>query len=264
VLRQRLLTAAVGIPLLVAVLVLGEPLFSPVVIAAAAIGAWELWQMARRRGYAPSLALMAALAVLYVLDADLENRYLALLLALTVALPLAWSVTRVGAPTALADWTLTLAAPLYTGWLLAHFVLLRHLPNGLAWVAVAIFGVFASDTAAYFTGRALGRHPLAPRVSPKKTVEGALGGLGGSLVAVPLLVALLGLPLALPLAALLGLLISLAGQLGDLVESGLKRMLDAKDSSRLLPGHGGLLDRADSLNFAVPLVFYALVALGLA
>src|SRR5207249_10447263 len=114
----------------------------------------------------------------------------------------------------------------YTGWLLAHFVLLRPLPAGLGWVAVAIFGVFASDTAAYFTGRALGRHLLAPAVSPKKTVEGALGGLAGSLVAVPLLVALLGLPLALPLAALLGLLISAAGQLGDLVESGLKRMLD--------------------------------------
>jgi phosphatidate cytidylyltransferase len=149
----------------------------------------------------------------------------------------------------------------YTGGLLGFAILLRRMPHGPALVLAAGCVAWAGDAAAFYAGRAFGRHPLAPHVSPGKTVEGAAAGLaasilvaaGGTLGAWP------GRPLAWAVA---GGLVGLAGQLGDLAESLGKRCLGAKDSGWLIPGHGGLLDRIDSLLFALP-ALYALARLGL-
>ena len=123
-------------------------------------------------------------------------------------------------------------------------------------VFLALFTTFSSDTTAFFVGRALGKHHLAPRISPGKTWEGAIAGVFGSIIVSLILVNLFGLPLSYGWTILLGLLVSIFGQLGDLVESLLKRNMGVKDSGRLISGHGGFLDRIDSVVFAGIVVYY--------
>ncbi|MEJ2429652.1 MAG: phosphatidate cytidylyltransferase [Deltaproteobacteria bacterium] len=152
-------------------------------------------------------------------------------------------------------------AQLYIPFLLSHVLLLLQVPSGRRWIFFLFFVIFAGDTGAYYVGHRWGRHKLWPAVSPKKTVEGAIGGLLSSL-AVALLVGKLLLSLGdfgTTFLLSLGLVIALAGQIGDLMESMLKRVSHVKDASSILPGHGGLLDRLDSLIFAFPLTYYGVI-----
>lgn len=145
---------------------------------------------------------------------------------------------------------------LYLSVPLAHLVLLRTLEHGTRWVLLVLFMVMLNDTCAYFTGTFWGRRKLYPSVSPKKSIEGAAGGLAGSVLAAGL-AHLTFLPWigAGPLLSL-GLVAGVVAELGDLFESLLKRSFGVKDSGRLIPGHGGILDRLDSLIFAFPLTYY--------
>ena len=135
--------------------------------------------------------------------------------------------------------------------------LLRDLPRGMEWTFLAFFTTWASVTAAYFVGRWIGNRPFAPRISPKKTWEGSVGGWISGIAVGTLMGAVLRLPLLQ--GSLLGLLISLAATGGDLVESMFKRWAGVKDSGRLIPGHGGVLDRIDSLLFSVAVAYYYLI-----
>ena len=140
----------------------------------------------------------------------------------------------------------------------AALIAIRLDDIGLQWAALAFLVTFATDTSAYAVGRAVGRRRLAPSVSPGKTWEGAVGGLVGAAAAAAALVALLdGVETRIIPAVVLGLGIGLVAQAGDLLESKVKRLADAKDSGRLIPGHGGLLDRLDSLLPVFPLVYIA-------
>jgi phosphatidate cytidylyltransferase len=154
------------------------------------------------------------------------------------------------------EWGVIVAGALYPGLLGSYLVGLRFLGDGRDWVLLAIFTTFATDTGAYAVGRLLGRRKLAPRISPGKTVEGGVGGLVAAAAVCVALGELLGLdqPVALMLA--LGAAIGVAGQLGDLSESLLKRSLGVKDMGHIFPGHGGVLDRLDSILFVAPLVYY--------
>ena len=144
----------------------------------------------------------------------------------------------------------------YIPFLLGHLVPLRMLPQGREWIFLTLITIMSCDSFAYFVGRALGRHKLYPAVSPNKTIEGALGGLFGAILAV-LIVKYTFLPtIGLFGAVLIGLLLGVMGQLGDLFESLLKRACQVKDSGTMIPGHGGILDRLDSLLFAFPIVYY--------
>jgi phosphatidate cytidylyltransferase len=153
-------------------------------------------------------------------------------------------------------WAWMMAGILYVGWLLSILVSLR-LEAGRNWLYLALFTTFASDSAAYFIGKAFGRHKMAPSISPGKTWEGAVGGVCGAVILSLLFT--LATPLQLPLsylqAIILGILISVFGQIGDLAESALKRSGGVKDSGNLMPGHGGLLDRMDSIVFAGAVVY---------
>ena len=152
-------------------------------------------------------------------------------------------------------------AQLYIPFLLSHVLLLFQVPSGRRWIFFLFFVIFAGDTGAYYAGHRWGRHKLWPAVSPGKTVEGALGGLLSSL-ATSLLVGKLLLSLGesgITFLLSLGLVIALVGQMGDLMESMIKRVSKVKDASSILPGHGGLLDRLDSLIFAFPLTYYGVV-----
>jgi len=159
-------------------------------------------------------------------------------------------------PQALAEMGATALALLYVPFLVGHLVWLRLLPQGEWWLLWLLLVIFAGDTGAFYTGRTFGRRKLAPRVSPGKTWEGTLGGLAASVAAGWLLGSRL-LP-QVPWAYLLplSLLLGLVGVLGDLFESMLKRLAQVKDAGSLLPGHGGILDRLDSLAFAGPVVLY--------
>ena len=156
----------------------------------------------------------------------------------------------------------TLFGILWIGLPLAHAVLLRDLHNGMGLMIDVLVGVFIGDTTAYFVGRAYGRTPLAPLISPNKTVAGLVGGVVGSTAAV-WFAGLYQDWLAGTDALLLGLAIALVSPIGDLFESAIKRDLEIKDTGSLLGAHGGVLDRLDAALFAVPAAYYVAVALGL-
>lgn len=162
---------------------------------------------------------------------------------------------------------ISLAGMVYVGFAFSHLILLRFMGNGVmlqtpvgnmeagcALLWLALIGTWASDTFAYFTGSLLGRHKLCPDISPNKTIEGFIGGLIGTTVSV----VVLGMAVSFPFLSmlLLGICVDLIATIGDLVESIIKRYTGIKDSGSLIPGHGGVLDRFDSVMFTVPFVYY--------
>lgn len=154
----------------------------------------------------------------------------------------------------LLDGAGTLMSTLYVG-LLTYLYLLRSLPDGWIWLIFMLACTWACDTAAYFVGTAFGKRKIAPVLSPKKSLEGAVGGLAGSVLTSSLFAYIYPF-LSVPKMLLLGLLVGLASEVGDLLESAFKRQAGIKDSSMLIPGHGGILDRIDSWLFTAPLVYY--------
>ncbi len=147
----------------------------------------------------------------------------------------------------------------FVGFTLSHFLLLPDLEAWRSWVFTILIVIYMGDGAAYFSGTYLGKHKLAERLSPKKTWEGALGGLLGSVVAMLLCRLIFFSALTLGQAMVTAALLAVSGQLGDLVESLIKRSYDVKDSGNILPGHGGILDRIDSVLFAFPTGYYLAV-----
>ena len=267
-LLARILSALVLLPLVLWLAWDGGLPFTLLIAAACGAASFEVnglpWAP-RAQGAAPapgrplSLSLIASVAVaaLIPLVAGATHPFLtpAWLIAALVIISLtdalffeldaANSPTRVGLAVLGAAWP---------GLLLSALVPLRALANGGGWILLALTVTWMNDTAGYFAGRALGRHQLFARVSPKKTWEGFFGGMAGS-IASAIVVKLLFIP-ALPSwgAAAVGAGAGVLGPLGDLSESMLKRAFGAKDSGRLLPGHGGMLDRIDALFFNAPYV----------
>lgn len=158
--------------------------------------------------------------------------------------------------TAARDVALALLAFLYIPFLLMHLVLLRQTPFGIQWLIVIMLIVMTNDSAAYYSGSAFGKHRLYPLVSPKKSIEGAIGGLLGSLVGTMLAKFTFFPQLTFTDAAVTAIVVGMVGQAGDLFESLLKRSFGVKDSGTLIPGHGGVLDRLDSILFAAPIAYY--------
>lgn len=145
---------------------------------------------------------------------------------------------------------------MYIPLLMSHFILIRQTSSGVLWIFFILVLAFSGDIAAYYIGRAMGKKKLLPKVSPGKTVEGAIGLVVGSVAGCLLFRQLFFPLLSVPHAVILGLVGSIAGQLGDLCESALKRAAGVKDSGVILPGHGGILDRLDCLMFITPFVYY--------
>ena len=145
---------------------------------------------------------------------------------------------------------------LYLPFLLGHFILLRELEKGRIWILFTLVVVYFGDTTAFYVGRAWGRRKLAPKISPNKTAEGGLGAIGGSIAGALLFKFFFFPQLCTSHALALAIGVGILGQLGDLFESLLKRSAQVKDSGTLIPGHGGLLDRIDSVLFASPLVYH--------
>jgi phosphatidate cytidylyltransferase len=284
-LTQRLRVAAVGIPAVVAALWIGRWAMGPILALFCAGAALELYRMAEERGVRPLRVMGAAGGALLVLIATA-------LPSVTLAAPLLWTAVLVlalvlalvairergvdGAP--LAATAITLIGAVIPGGSMTYAIFLRHLPvevdpvngvwaslAGATLVAYPIAATWMCDSAAYFGGKRWGRRKLIPSVSPGKTVVGAVSGLFGGLLG-GFLVALVlnagpGIALHPALGALGGALIAVVSQLGDLAESLWKREAGVKDSGAFFPGHGGILDRMDSLMFTIPAGYWWLALL---
>jgi phosphatidate cytidylyltransferase len=262
---QRVLSAVVFLPIFwVIVKVLGVWPYLALVLAAALAGLLELCALAEARGHRVprALAVLVTLVILASFATSQVRLEYGLLLAL-VAIPLAMLARGGDWAPVIGDIGVTLFAATFVGVFFGYLMelrLLTDLPkgdeNGSDLVFLLFLVVWASDTAAYYVGRLLGRHPLAPAVSPRKTVEGAVGGLAGALLAAFVARAWFMNRLDVADCAILGVALGVVGMAGDLVESMLKRGAGVKDSARLVPGHGGLLDRVDSLLYAAPVLYY--------
>lgn len=276
----RVTSALILLVLIVGVVYWGAWPVTFLTAAAIVIGLVEYMAVLRQAGYRPRRIVGITIGLLFCAAAALRDLVpveltgvaltLSILLALIAELP---PRDRTGS---LVSWALTFAGACYIGWLCSHYILLRNLttpaldtgllaslaiPTGAAWVYLVLAITWFQDTAAYLVGRTWGRHKMAPYLSPNKSWEGAAGGFGASILAAWLSVFLLGLPLSYADATLLGAAGGIAGPLGDLAESFIKRQIGIKDAGQIIPGHGGILDRADSLLFTAPTLYYLILVL---
>ena len=265
-LKHRVITAAVGVPLVILAIWFGDPgpWFSLLIAGAALAGTYEFYHMANFDRREPLLYL----GVLYSLALVLSPHYrnpdaLPILITTTMLVSLIYLLCRPAREKAFHKWAWTIAGALYVGWMLSYWLSLRGLGDGRSWVYLAILTTFANDTGAFFIGRAIGKHKLAPTISEGKTREGAIGGLIcavlGALIIATVLNRISPFDFRYWQIILIGLIIGLFAQLGDLVESLLKRNMGVKESGNLLPGHGGILDRFDSLIFVGAVVYYYVI-----
>lgn len=256
-LLYRVLSAIIGIPLLIWLSSLGGLPWLLTVGTVATIGIGEMFNIVDKIGQQPLRFLGWISVVVIFLQNYLAPEHQALVIAIIISIHILTIVFGYG-KIQLADIGTSIFAITYVGWFMSHLYLLRILPNGFSWVLFVFLANWATDTAAYFVGRTFGKHKLAPLVSPNKTIEGSLGGIaGGILVAIlfPQLAPNVPQGAVYPLL-ILGILISVLGQLGDLAESAMKRKANIKDSGNIIPGHGGILDRFDSILLTVPLAYY--------
>lgn len=272
----RIITGVIGIIAAAYVIQTGGMLFA-VCGAALAIGTWvEYCNAFSRKGYRPAIIVggLLLLAICYSAFGGINTEVLLPLSTLTVLLLLLLTVLLHGSFT-MPSAAVSVAGVLYIGLSFAHLIGLRVMEHGMtpistllgvfepgcALIWTALIGTWASDTFAYFTGSFLGRHKLAPAISGAKTIEGFIGGLIGTTASVAGLGVFFGFDIQI--MAILGLGICLIATLGDLVESVAKRYTGIKDSSHLIPGHGGIWDRFDSVLYTVPFVYYFVQYIGL-
>jgi phosphatidate cytidylyltransferase len=285
-LALRLVTAAIIVPALIYTIWVGGLLFLAVVMGIVLLGLREFYRLIEDKGAQPLVGFGLAAGVAIPVVAYVGNEYHAtILMTATLLAVLVAQVGKAQITEALASISGTFFGVFYVGWLLSHAIVLRQFhyvvlakwgpvaaasiaPNaGIFYMFFTLSSVVMCDVGAYFGGRTWGRRKLAPQISPSKTVEGALSGvalgIGSGLIAKGVF------DLAWPplsrdfswLAALLfGLVLSVVGIVGDLVESLLKRDARVKDTGRLLPGMGGVLDRIDSNLVAIPVMYYGLLA----
>jgi phosphatidate cytidylyltransferase len=283
---KRLITAAVLIPVVLILVFLGprwQWLFTLAVAAVAALAGWEYMDLSRRCGAnPPRVATMTALLALFAVNFEWPDLTPALFGILGLGL-LVYCTFFKPVEETIADASASIFCLLYTGLTLIALPSLHEQANGPSLVVFLLFVVWAGDSAAYYAGRAWGRHKMAPKLSPGKTWEGAIASVAGSVVIASALVGLASLmqepansavlswlERTFPSAVLsypdeiwywlvLAVIVNAAGQIGDLAESALKRSAGVKDSGSLLPGHGGVLDRIDALLLAGPVLWYAQV-----
>lgn len=264
---KRVATAfLIGLPTLFAIIA-GGLWLTVLVLIIVFYGSKEYTTILRHKGFFPSLKIILASSALFAALAYF-NRFDLIPLAFTISatMSLMWVLFR-GRQPYIANVATTLFGFVYCGWFPLHLLFLRnmgadldgwliHTPLGAGYCLLILFAVLVTDTFCYIVGCRWGKHKLSPVISPNKTIEGSIGG------SVMCMVFSLGIGLAIGLpwyhAVALGILIALFAQIGDLSESMIKRDAGVKDSSNVLPGHGGFLDRTDSYILTIPVVYYYL------
>ena len=279
---QRSLTALVGIPILVGAIWLGAPWLTVLVVAVGLATIWELYRMTPA-GVGPLPIVLGAAWVLAMLSgaqaASGRDNFLIIsggVLAAGAFVALLWFIAFYRGDDSVGNKNIPIGlgylilGPIYVGFLLAHALMLREITGsgaeiegtpdfGRSWLLFALLVTFAVDTGAYLVGRSVGRRPMAPSISPNKTWEGSLGGFASAVAAALVLGLVFDLGVPAWQQAMIGGVVGVVGQWGDLIESKLKRIADLKDASSIIPGHGGLLDRLDSVLLTLPAVYYLIV-----
>jgi phosphatidate cytidylyltransferase len=263
-LKTRLISVIVILPFLVIMIVLGGLPFAIFAAVVLSIAAWEFWRMFKRAGYFPSLVILAGGTFLLVLLRYFDPfRSDGIAIALLALLAMAYHTIAYqrGAEQSAVDFCITLGGLIYLGWMGAFFVSLRQLPDGEWWTLLILPAIGIGDAGAYAIGRHFGKHKMMTRVSPNKSWEGYLGGIASAVLLTPLIAIfwhVMAPAITLPRAALAGFTLALVAPMGDFGESMLKRQFGVKDTSNLIPGHGGVLDRLDSMLWAA-VIGYLLV-----
>jgi phosphatidate cytidylyltransferase len=275
---RRLVSLVFPLPLILVVVYLGVWSVALFVVLSISICLFELYTALQQYGYRPRMSVGFLSAGLLwaaaLFQPSVHVSLLPMVLATSILLALMAEFPQpIDEEHSLASWALSLAGSYYVGGLLSFFVMLSqlttplrqswlgflHISPGSAWIYFVLSVVWLQDTGAYFVGRSFGKHKMSPIISPKKTWEGAIGGIVTAVIVALFTVPLLGLPINFLVAALLGLIGGCVGLIGDLVESLIKRRIGVKDMGNIMPGHGGLLDRADSIIFAAPIMYYLIL-----
>jgi phosphatidate cytidylyltransferase len=259
---ERVVVGLLLIPLAALVICLGGWPYALAITLVLCIAGWEYWRMMQNGGFSPSLFLLVggitAFGLVQQFFSHTVNEYTFTFLILAT---MTVSVCRfeLGEEQPASNFALNIAGLVYLGWMGSYLISLRNLPDGIWWVAVTLPAAWASDVGAFFIGSQIGKHRLAPRVSPRKSWEGYLGGLPFAVAwSVGMAWFAQGQVAAItPIkGAILGMAIGLTAPLGDLFESLLKRQFGIKDTSHILPGHGGVMDRIDSTLWTGAISFF--------
>lgn len=264
-LAKRLWVTVILLPVGMAAILAGGWYLTALVAAFMCLAAWEYSNLFHLGGLQPATALVVGGTLLLLIGRNLTSFESAgWMISLIVLSAMTYHLVAFerGRDQAGTDFAVTLAGIFYIGWLGAYFISLRNLPEGKWWILVVLPAVWLADAGAYFIGKRFGKHPLCPRLSPKKTWEGYLGGI---IVGVPLTALFTAVwrvgagpasAITVWRGALVGLVMGVLPTLGDLGESMIKRQMGVKDSGNLLPGHGGVFDRIDSWLWAVVIGYY--------
>ena len=256
-LMVRILSAFVLLAIVIGLVLAGTYGAYLLALLLGGLALWEFIGLSEGMGSRAPSWLLFPLGIFFIFSGTvLKELSVNLVLSLALVGGLAAFLVVPGRRQGLGRWAMGMAGALYIGMPFNYYLLLySSKPNGLVWVLFTIFAVVASDACALLVGSRIGRHPFFKTISPKKTVEGAIAGVLGAVA-----VALIGVSAVLGLsplhAVILGLLIGISAMIGDLVESQMKRIAEVKDSSHLIPGHGGVLDRLDSILFPPILVYF--------
>lgn len=254
-LRQRLITAIILVPALVYVIRQGGIVYFGVVVVLLTIAAFEYTQLACRANTQPTRWIIIVGVWLVAASVSYPPQaWVGTAVSLVLIVTTAWHALQFerGTSNSLQNWAATIAGPIYLGGLGGYLVALRALPEGLWWTLTVLPSMWLSDSGAYIVGRWIGRHPMAPRLSPKKTWEGFVGGLvwgpvfGAALASLWKISSGASSLISWHHGMMIGLLVAIVGPIGDLGISMLKRQTGTKDTGAWLPGHGGALDRIDS------------------
>lgn len=251
--KTRIISGLIGLPLLILIVLLGGNVLNLAVLIISLIGVYEFHRALRNiEGTNPITFLNYIFTVSLFLITYTEKISIDLVIFTYIILTLISSVFSI--KHSIKDAAISLLGGLYIPFFFYHMYLL----DGSIYIWLVFISAFATDTFAYFTGVTIGKHKLYPRVSPKKTIEGSLGGIIGCLITVMIFSVYFKLDNLIAIA-ILSIILSVMSQIGDLTASTIKRTANIKDYGDIIPGHGGILDRFDSILFTTPIVYYYIV-----
>jgi len=260
---SRILTALIAAPILVACVYFGGAAFIVLVLTLALFSLNEFYKMMQKKDFHPAywvgnfFTIFFIIFASYALKKTWEPAHSAILTCAAVATMIATLFLKERPKEAIVDIAVTLLGMIYIGWFFSYFIFIRALTEKGAYLMFLMGTIWSLDVIAYLAGKKFGKHKLWPSVSPRKSIEGAIAGFIFCIIAAGVFGYYAGFDM--PHSLVLGAIIGIVAQFSDLVESLIKRDAGVKDSSEIVPGHGGVLDRMDSFIFTAPIFYYYLV-----
>ncbi len=274
-LTQRILTAIIGVPLLLLVFYFGSYYFLAFILLIVGFGSYEFFRLVDNKNLDNKKIIGIVFCIILPIGANFGYLYFIFLFTLVSIFTLFINLQKQDLSTTLIGAGTKFLGIVYIGWFLSHAILIRNINEsifpyidntnlknndiGFFWIVFVVACTFLNDTAAYFFGKYKGKIKLVPRLSPGKTVEGTVCGIFMALVCGMFINLIFSSPISYKWSMLLGFVVGAVAVLGDLIESMFKRSVSIKDSGGLLPGHGGVLDRFDSLILVFPVMYYLIL-----